>query len=246
MALELAGWTENSTYIQYAASKSDMFFSFRSTNFLNAERLTRKRLWASWKWFRSLSTQDDQHRQEVPGEAKGDQFSLELKLASRWLHSSSLTLRKRSLYSLPVLRGQARCIHSGLFDCECVCLLLPNLPMAPASSPWKARTTPIFFFSPTHLPTSPERYGCPGLALCKQILLSLLLLGRCFWQQAHRGHIYRCKKVPWCSKQTTPRDWPSMVYQENMEKSLFLVPSPRSATYTPKHLGHSRDVWAVS
>lgn len=128
MALELAGWTENSTYIQYAASKSDMFFSFRSTNFLNAERLTRKRLWASWKWFRSLSTQDDQHRQEVPGEAKGDQFSLELKLASRWLHSSSLTLRKRSLYSLPVLRGQARCIHSGLFDCECVCLLLPNLP----------------------------------------------------------------------------------------------------------------------
>lgn len=129
-----------------AASKPSMFLGFRTTDFLKSEWLTRNRVWAGWQWFRSLSTWDDQHRQEVPGEAKGDRFPLELTSTSRLLSLASLTLR--TLYYCPVLRRQARCIHLQLFGCECVYLLLPDQCVTPASSPWKART------AQTSLPSS--------------------------------------------------------------------------------------------
>lgn len=133
------------------ASKPSKFLGFRTTDCLNAEWLTRKR--AAWQWFRSLSTRDDQHRQEVPGEARGDWFPLELTSTSRLLHLVSLTLR--TLYSCPVLRRQARCIHLQLFGCECVYPLLPDQCATPASSPWKARIAPTSLLSSHVLPHIP-------------------------------------------------------------------------------------------
>lgn len=149
------------------ASKPSMFLGFRTTDCLNAiltwlPWLTRKR--AAWQWFRSLSTRDDQHRQEVPGEARGDWFPLELTSTSRLLHLVSLTLR--TLYSCPVLRRQARCIHLQLFGCECVYPLIPDQCVTPFSSPWKARTAPTSLLSSHVLPhMAVLRHGCSGLIL---------------------------------------------------------------------------------
>lgn len=92
--------------------------------------------------------------------------------------------------------------------------------------------------------TSPERHGYSGLCIDKAISFflrpgkrdictpfplspiatwktSLPLFRGSFWQQSCRSQEYCWTKVLWCSRQTTPWDWPNMKYQKNMEKNLF-------------------------
>lgn len=153
-----------------AASKPRMFLGFRTIDCLNAEWLTRKRVWVGWQWFRSLSTRDDQHRQEVPGEAKRDRFLLELTSTSRLLHLASLTLR--TLYSYPVLRRQARCIHSLTIIWLWMCVSSSSRPVCDSCflTMKDKDCSNLSSFLPY---TSPERHGCSGLTLYWQSHLFL-------------------------------------------------------------------------
>lgn len=101
---------------------------------------------------------------------KGDRFPLELTSTSRLLHLASLTLR--TLYSYPVLRRQARCIHSLIIIWLWMCVSSSSRPVCDSCFlTMKGKDCSNFS---SFLPyTSPGRHGYSGLTLYWQSHLFL-------------------------------------------------------------------------